>query len=167
MSRPISKTLRTALIAFLLLSTVACDQASKGWARGSLRSSSVQAMGGHVQLLLTENRGAFLSAGSHLNPELRTLLLTGVVTLALAWGLFWLFARDHTMAHAVPVSLIIGGGFGNLLDRILRSGAVTDFIFMWYGPFRTGVFNLADVFITTGVISLLFAGIVTRVRFGR
>lgn len=167
MARPISKTLRTALIAFLLLSTVACDQASKRWARESLRFSSVQAIGGHVQLVLAENRGAFLSAGAHINPPLRTFLFSGVVVLALAWGLVWLFARDHTMAHAVPVSLIIGGGVGNVLDRILRSGAVTDFIFMWWGPFRTGVFNLADVFITTGVIALLLAGIVTRVRFGR
>ena len=162
MSPPISRTLRTALIAFLLLSTVACDQASKRWARGSLGSSSVQAIGGHVQLMLAENRGVFLSLGDHINPALRAALFTGCVTLALAWGVFWLFTRDHTVAHAVSVSLILGGGFGNVIDRVLRSGAVTDFIFVWYGPFRTGVFNLADVFITTGVISLVIGSLLMR-----
>lgn len=167
MSRPLSKPLRTALLAFLLLSTVACDQASKGWARKSLRSSSVQAIGGHVQLMLAENRGVFLSAGAQIASPWRTLLFTGVVSLALAWGVVWLFARDHAMAQAVPVSLILGGGFGNVLDRILRSGAVTDFIYMWYGPFRTGIFNVADVCITTGVIALLVANVVVKARTGK
>ena len=167
MSPPIPRSLRTALISFLLLSTVACDQASKGWARSSLRSSSVQAAGGHVQLLLTENRGIFLSLGSHINPELRAALFTGCVSLVLIWGLVWLFVRDHTVAQAASVSLIVGGGFGNVIDRFARSGAVTDFIFVWYGPFQTGVFNLADVFITTGVISLLLASMFRRERFGR
>jgi signal peptidase II len=157
MSQPISRTLRMALVAFLLLSTVACDQASKGWARGSLRSSSVQAIGGHVQLMLTENRGVFLSLGAHINPALRAALFSGVVVFALVWGVVWLFVGNLTLTRAASVSLIIGGGFGNVMDRILRSGAVTDFIFVWYGPFRTGIFNLADVFITTGVISLLIS----------
>jgi signal peptidase II len=153
-----SRTFKAALVAFLLLSTVACDQASKSWARRSLNHSSVQAFGGHLQLILTENRGVFLSLGSHINAELRAILFTGGVALALVWGVGWLFARDHTVARAVSVSLIIGGGFGNVMDRVSRSGAVTDFIFVWYGPLRTGIFNLADAFITTGVVSLLLAG---------
>jgi signal peptidase II len=115
--------------------------------------------GGHVQLILTENRGAFLSLGSHMSSERRTILFSGVVALALIGGTLWLVARDHAVARVASVSLIVGGGFGNLVDRVFRSGAVTDFIFVRYGPLRTGIFNLADVFITTGVVALLLADI--------
>jgi len=158
------KRLQTALIAFVLLSTVACDQASKSWARKSLNHFSVHADGAHVQLILTENQGVFLSLGSHINSQLRGILFTGGMALALIWGVVWLFAHDHTMIQAASVSLIVGGGFGNLIDRVSRSGSVTDFIFVWYGPVRTGIFNLADVFITTGVVSLLLVGLFKRER---
>jgi signal peptidase II len=124
----------------------------------------VQAAGAHVQLILAENRGAFLSLGSDINPELRGVLFTGGVALALIWGVVWLFARDHTMVQAASVSLIIGGGFGNLIDRVSRFGSVTDFIFVRYGPVQTGIFNLADVFITTGVVSMVLVAMFKRER---
>jgi signal peptidase II len=92
-----------------------------------------------------------------MSSELRTIVFSGVVALGLIGGTFWLFAQDHAVAQVASVSLIVGGGFGNLVDRVFRSGAVTDFIYMRYGPLRTGVFNLADVFITTGVFALLLA----------
>jgi signal peptidase II len=158
MLKPISKTLQATLITCLLLSTVACDQASKSWARSALNQSARQALGGHVQLILAENRGGFLSLGDQIHPVLREVLFTGGVALALVCGVVWLFARSHTLARAVSVSLILGGGFGNVVDRIVRFGAVTDFIFVNCGPLRTGIFNLADVFVTTGVAALLIAG---------
>ncbi len=139
----------------LLLSTVACDQASKSWARSSLTRSSAQAFGNHVQLILAENRGAFLSLGSHLRPHLQMVLFTLFVGLAVIGGVIWLFVPTRPFADVFCVSLIVGGGIGNLIDRVSRSGAVTDFIYVWYGPLRTGIFNLADVFITTGVLALL------------
>jgi signal peptidase II len=164
MRRPTTRTLQMILVASVLLSTVACDQATKRWARQSLTASSIQAAGGHVQLILAENRGVFLSLGSNLNAEVRTVLFTGVVALLLASVTFWLVTQRHTWPTALSLALIVGGGVGNLIDRISRSGAVTDFIFLWYGPLRTGIFNLADVFITSGVIALLVAGLVRRER---
>jgi signal peptidase II len=112
--------------------------------------------------VLTENRGVFLSIGSHFNPAIRTILFTGIVALFLFGVAIWLIAQPHAFTRAIPFALIVGGGFGNLLDRVYRSGAVTDFIFVWYGPLRTGVFNLADVCITAGLIALLFVSIVER-----
>lgn len=164
MPRLASRALQHALVAFVLLSTVACDQASKSWARSSLSQAPLHAARGHVQLILAENRGAFLGLGSHIDPELRTALFTGGVALALLGGMVWLFARDHSVAQAASVALIIGGGLGNVVDRVSRFGAVTDFIFVHYGPLRTGIFNLADVFITTGVLALLLAGLFQKER---
>jgi signal peptidase II len=59
---------------------------------------------------------------------------------------------------SIAMSLILGGGVGNLIDRLLY-GHVTDFISIEY----LGVFNLADVFIVVGA-SLLIYGLWQRER---
>jgi signal peptidase II len=45
---------------------------------------------------------------------------------------------------------VIGGGISNLLDRLIQDGGVTDFLSVGFGEFRTGIFNLADVYILLG-----------------
>ena len=51
--------------------------------------------------------------------------------------------------------LILGGAFGNLFDRIYYS-AVPDFIDFHFNDFHWFVFNVADIFITLGIICLIF-----------
>ena len=53
---------------------------------------------------------------------------------------------------------VFGGSLGNLFDRIYYS-AVPDFIDLHYKSFHWFVFNVADIFITFGVICLIFAEI--------
>ena len=53
---------------------------------------------------------------------------------------------------------ILGGSFGNLFDRIYYN-AVPDFIDLNYKDFHWFIFNVADIFITVGVICLIFAEI--------
>ena len=50
--------------------------------------------------------------------------------------------------------MILGGSFGNLFDRIYYR-AVPDFIDFHYGSFHWFVFNVADIFITIGIICLI------------
>ena len=50
--------------------------------------------------------------------------------------------------------MILGGSFGNLFDRLYYS-AVPDFIDFHYGNFHWFVFNVADIFITIGIICLI------------
>ena len=52
--------------------------------------------------------------------------------------------------------LILGGSFGNLFDRLFY-GSVPDFIDFHIGNFHWFIFNIADIFITTGVICLILA----------
>ena len=54
------------------------------------------------------------------------------------------------------LALIIGGSLGNLFDRIYYS-AVPDFIDFHFGNFHWFIFNVADIFITVGIIGLVFA----------
>ena len=51
----------------------------------------------------------------------------------------------------LSLAMILGGALGNLIDRV-RSGVVTDFLDFGIGNTRWPVFNLADAFITVGVI---------------
>ena len=52
--------------------------------------------------------------------------------------------------------LILGGSFGNLFDR-LYYGSVPDFLDFHIGNFHWFIFNIADIFITVGVICLILA----------
>ena len=52
--------------------------------------------------------------------------------------------------------MILGGSIGNLFDRIYYK-AVPDFINLHYNDFHWFIFNVADIFITLGVICLIFA----------
>ena len=54
----------------------------------------------------------------------------------------------------VGFSLIIGGGIANIFDRIVY-GSVTDFLYINLGFFKTGIFNIADLSVTTGMILIL------------
>ena len=56
---------------------------------------------------------------------------------------------------AYLVALIIGGSLGNLFDRIYYY-AVPDFIDLHFGDFHWFIFNVADIFITVGIIGLVF-----------
>jgi len=47
---------------------------------------------------------------------------------------------------------------GNLIDRVIYGGAVVDFVSVGLGGLRTGIFNLADVAITTGVVLVAIRG---------
>tara|TARA_B100000427_G_C15445172_1_gene566925 strand:- start:553 stop:1023 length:471 start_codon:yes stop_codon:yes gene_type:complete len=53
------------------------------------------------------------------------------------------------------ISIILGGSLGNLFDRIYYY-AVPDFIDFHIGNFHWFVFNIADIFITVGIIGLIF-----------
>ena len=54
------------------------------------------------------------------------------------------------------LAIILGGSFGNLFDR-LYFAAVPDFIDLNYNGYHWFIFNVADIFITLGIICLIFA----------
>jgi signal peptidase II len=60
-------------------------------------------------------------------------------------------------ASLLGLGLVAGGGAANWLDRVLNAGAVTDFVRIDLGVARTGIFNLADVFVLAGAALFLLA----------
>jgi signal peptidase II len=143
--------------------TLFLDQALKLWLLFAFELGRKGAV--HVApfltLVLTWNTGIsyglFQQDGDLGRWFLIAIKLAAVVLLTL-----WL-ARIHTRLTALSLGLIIGGAFGNAIDR-LAYGAVADFVlfhvttagwsFNWY------VFNLADAAIVAGVIGLLYDSLV-------
>jgi signal peptidase II len=147
---------RWALASLLLMMTVACDQATKHVAASSfIDVIPYTLVGGFVELLYSENPGAFLGLGSDFHHSTRFWLFTvGVGGLLLVFSARLFQAKKPV--ELVGWSLVIGGGASNLIDRVLRDGRVVDFLRVGIGDVRTGIFNLADAAIVLG-LTCLFA----------
>lgn len=147
------------LLVLLGLGTVGCDQVTKQAAVTHLEGEpSIELFGGAARFAYAENRGAFLGLGDQLPDAARIPLLVVVnLGILLALGL-WAFRRKQSALVRAAATLVIAGGVGNMIDRVLREGGrVVDFMMVGAGPVRTGIFNVADVAVMAGVILLLFA----------
>lgn len=101
--------------------------------------------------------------GSELNDTLRIILLILLPVLVLSYLVFYIFKNKHLDKLAIiGLSCIAGGGIANIFDRIAY-GKVIDFLHLDFGGvFRTGIFNLADVSVTSGMILLLLGSFFTK-----
>lgn len=152
-----SKLKRYVVIFIVLISCVGCDQATKAVAMKFLPHDRAISLGADtVRLQFVENSGAFLSAGASLSQHTRHLIFTfGTAVIVGALLMYLLISQSMTYVTAIGLSLICGGGIGNLVDRIIYDGYVRDFMNVGIGGLRTGIFNVADVAITVGVVLVL------------
>jgi signal peptidase II len=134
---------RAALVA---VGVVAADQAVKALVRSTIeRGEEIDLILG-VQLVNVRNRGIAFG----LFADGGVLLVLFAVAALLALLVFFSRHRDRPLVW-LPTGLLIGGATGNLIDRT-REGAVTDWFDLPWWP----AFNLADVAITFGVLTLLY-----------
>jgi signal peptidase II len=106
-------------------------------------------------LRYAENQGGFLGMGSAISENMRFWIFSIFVAVFLFILLLYLiFSKSFTFYQTLALSAILGGGIGNLIDRFRFDGRVVDFMNMGIGPVRTGIFNVADLFITFGAIFL-------------
>tara|TARA_B100000745_G_scaffold229746_1_gene154082 strand:- start:116 stop:586 length:471 start_codon:yes stop_codon:yes gene_type:complete len=80
-------------------------------------------------------------------------LLTGIIIIINIVIIF--FLKKAQGVHVYLFASIIGGSLGNLFDRIYYY-AVPDFIDIHLRDFHWFIFNVADIFITVGIIGLMF-----------
>jgi signal peptidase II len=153
-------SLRLLLAALVVVALVGCDQATKAIARQELASSPpISLLGGAVRFQYAENPGAFLSLGAGLSPRWRFVLgvvVSGGALAALA--VFILRSASLTTMQRIGLGLVVAGGLGNLVDRLANDGLVVDFVSLGVGSLRTGIFNVADMAITAGVLAAMVAG---------
>jgi signal peptidase II len=109
-----------------------------------------------------ENSGAFLSLGDSLSKSFKNILLSVIPIIALVFAVAYILRNESiSTISLIAICFIIGGGIGNIFDRIVY-GSVTDFLYLHFGIFHTGVFNMADLSITTGAVIILFQSVARR-----
>jgi signal peptidase II len=157
------RLIRTILILAILALNIGCDQVTKSLVRTKMEPwSHYGYLNYHVTLNRVENTGAFLSLGDTLSGPVKIILFDVLPMLAILSGLIFILVKtDINRITVLSVILIVGGGFGNIYDRIFR-GSVTDFMHINFVIFQTGIFNVADLSITTGVFIILIQALLER-----
>ena len=138
---------------------VAADQGIKAWATAQLMPVGVMAvLPGIVELRYVLNDGMAFSmlAG-------KQGVLIGATSLMLIGVLVWLLRGKMPPLERVAWTLVLGGGIGNLIDRVLN-GVVVDYINVLFMNFA--VFNFADICVCCGV-GLLILSILLDGRHGK
>ena len=145
-------------ISSLIILSIFLDQFSKFWIRNNIESyNEIELIGSFFTLIRVENSGAFLGMGSELSniPKLILLIIFPIVVLV-AVSIYTYIDKKLDNLSLIGFSFIIGGGIANIFDRIVY-GSVTDFLYINLGFFKTGIFNIADLSVTTGMILILIA----------
>jgi signal peptidase II len=148
---------RVAMVILVIAAAFASDLTAKYFARAYLRGAGTVRVAGHLLLMTyAENDGAFLGLGHAWPRPLKLVVFSGLSAIVVAAAGMWaaLNARLEDL-QVFALSVITGGGLGNLVDRLTHDGRVTDFLNVGVGTLRSGVFNLADVYLLAGMILLL------------
>jgi signal peptidase II len=150
---------RFYIIALVLLN-IGCDQISKEVVRKNVVSRGyIELVTDHFILTNVENTGAMLGFGANFSPIIKILLLQIIPVLVLMVLLYRVLTKKTVGIWLVyAFAFVIGGGIGNLIDRIVY-GSVTDFFQIQLGFLKTGIFNMADVSISIGVVMILFLSV--------
>ena len=130
---------------------VGIDQAIKLWAVNALQPVGAMPFIPHVvELRFVLNQGMAFSLLS--GKQLFLIIATSAALLAVAYVLFFR-SRGKRLQQAALV-LVLGGGIGNLIDRVLN-GYVVDFFATTFMNFA--VFNVADCFVCVGAALFVIA----------
>jgi signal peptidase II len=141
----------------LILCNISCDQISKNKVRNEISANeTINLISDNFILMKVENTGAALSLGSNLSPIMKMIFLQ-LLPIGVLILMFIHIIRNKNISKEklIAISFIIGGGIANIYDRILFE-SVTDFMYMKIGFLHTGIFNMADVSVSVGVLILLY-----------
>ena len=156
--------MKTTTTSFLIIFLVVLDQISK------ILISSYLSLGESLNLLpflnftLIHNSGiafSFFDDGGNISRWLLVVAVSGI----LAYLLFLMYKiTSKNRLELMSFILIISGGLGNLVDRVFL-GYVVDFVHVFYQDYSFYVFNMADSYITVGIILYLsYFFFIERVR---
>lgn len=149
--------IRTLVILLIVFANAGCDQFSKAVVRENVQfHEQIELYNDNFILTKVENRGAFFGLGENLPPLVKNIALSLVPILAMLAILTFTLTREGLPKVLVfGLACMVGGGIGNIFDRVVH-GSVTDFLHIDLGGiFKTGIFNLADVSIMFGLLVIV------------
>lgn len=117
-------------------------------------------LGDVCYLVLVRNHGAFLSLGAGSSGIFHSISMIIIPVIALLAILFVLLqplwnkrAKPVSLTIQITLGLVLAGG-SNIIDRVIR-GEVTDFLNFGILSLRTGVMNVADLYIMAALIVMV------------
>ncbi len=72
---------------------------------------------------------------------------------------YTILGKNLQTVDVLSFSLILGGGAGNLIDRLFKGGIVIDFMILTLGSLRTAIFNLANTAVLSGLLLLVISNL--------
>lgn len=140
-------------IGYLFYSTIvfALDFLSKIIVTGWLPLGGEKKILPFFTIVHWQNRGGLWGFLSNSSEAITTVMFLIIPILGLLF-VFYLFVTSDDKIELILLSLMIGGGLGNLIDRIIN-GAVTDFIYFHLPSGKWGypAFNIADASLSTSL----------------
>ena len=88
-----------------------------------------------------------------IEPNIFYSIISIIITIINLILIYWMLTSPNYL-ESIFISIILGGSLGNLFDRYYYS-SVPDFIDLHYESFHWFTFNIADIFITIGIIGLI------------
>ncbi|MAG13819.1 MAG: signal peptidase II [Spirochaetales bacterium] len=125
-----------------------------------MNTVGVNYLGDFFWIVHTRNLGIAFSIGNGLPPAARRILFILIPVLVMVFvSVYYFRAPDLTLGMRWAMAGILGGGIGNIIDRIVRQDGVVDFLsFKFYGIFglsRWPAFNIADMSVVVSGILLV------------
>jgi len=157
------KLIRNLLIIMILISNISCDQISKNIVRQKIEyNTQINIISKYLILTKVENTGAFLGLGESIPRPIYILLMIVLPLIVIGYALYYLMKRNNvSKLLIIGISFAVGGGLGNILDRILY-GSVTDFLYFDFVLFHTGIVNIADISVTIGFFMIMIEFYINR-----
>lgn len=151
---------KIALFCLMSFALISCDQVTKELAKIHLTDQQPTSyFHDTFRLEYAENTGAALSLGASL-PQPYNFLLLSLIPLLFLLALFvytLIHIKEFNFIRLLAFALVFAGGTGNIIDRIFHDRHVTDFMNLGIQNLRTGIFNVADICITAGVIGIFIS----------
>lgn len=138
------------------------DQASKAWARKTLRfGEEVNVIPGFLNFIYAENTGVAFSQFNN-GGETGRWVLSGLAMVAATAVLYYFWRTPKSEDRILGAcAMLLAGIVGNLTDRV-RLGYVIDFIDVQFGSWHYPTFNIADAAICIGAGLLILDLILSR-----
>ncbi|HOI21812.1 MAG: signal peptidase II [Spirochaetia bacterium] len=155
--------------AILSASIIFLDQLVKAEIVASIPENKIglRLMNDFLWIVHTRNLGIAFSIGDEVSRLIRSILFILVPAVFIVGAILYSAkSRSLSFVQRIAIACIVGGGAGNLIDRIFRPEGVVDFIsfslFGFLGLERFPTFNVADLSISIGAGLLLLSGFLIK-----
>jgi signal peptidase II len=143
-------------VLFMVLPCYLIDQLTKWLILTHLQIGDfITILPGYFEIIHVRNTGAAFGLLQNIPGTFRTIFFFTITVIAcMAILLIFWQTKDRSVLLKVVLCLILAGALGNLTDRLIHK-EVVDFINLHIASYRWPTFNMADTYISLGMIGLL------------